>query len=618
VGASPSLPCGLASYGMDAAALRIEVSAALADDLGVYTLLNGETTPAISVRPEGQRLAAGTVASGLEVVILSEPRLSPVGAYLQQEAIRQFIVFLVGWDDTADTTIAAEKLVYIFPGTVWQEIPLAKRIGPTNQARVIIQSPATPGLLPTAGPRTGASNVTLVITGAAAGSSGGAITGASTLVLTLSGASTGTVAIAGTSSQSLTITGSATGVIGSVAIGSSSATLTITGSAAGSVVVSGASNQSLAIGGTSTGAVAIAGISSQVLAITGSAAGVIGAVATGASSATFTVAGTAAGAVLVTGGSAQSLAMTGSATAAVRVTGSSSQSMVLTGTSAGTVRIAGASAQTMAITGTSAATVRVTGSSAQTFAVSGSAAGTAGGAAWQPAYSGYVADSGVAAPTALFQMRSTVSDQSPNNWTVTANDVAIIAAPTALFGSTSASRRPTTGATIGASVAHSSAFNIGTGDFTIAWWQYIAGTTVAFEYPPVLHKGGYNTQGGWAVGINTESGAGLGLFVVMGGGTDTVVGVNSSMSALTLSTWQYIKLTRIGTSVVLSVNNTSVATMTCGYALNRPESPLVINGPPTGGALPHPFVKDLVFIVGSATSTIGQAVPTAPYGYVPA
>jgi hypothetical protein len=132
---------------MDVLTLRTQIAAALADDLGTYTLLNGATTPAISVRPEGQRLAAGTTAAGLEVVILSEPRLSPVGAYLQQESIREFIVFLVGWDDTANTTLAAERLVYLFPGTVWQEIPIAKRIGPTNQCRVIIQSTASTGVL---------------------------------------------------------------------------------------------------------------------------------------------------------------------------------------------------------------------------------------------------------------------------------------------------------------------------------------------------------------------------------------------------------------------------------------------------------------------------------------
>lgn len=132
---------------MDAATLRTQIAAALADDLGTYTLLNGETTPAISVRPEGEGIAAGTTAEGLEVVILAEPRLSPVGAYLQQDTRREFVVFLVGWDGTADITAAAEKLIYLFPGTEWQEIPIAKRVGPSNQARVIIQSTASPGVL---------------------------------------------------------------------------------------------------------------------------------------------------------------------------------------------------------------------------------------------------------------------------------------------------------------------------------------------------------------------------------------------------------------------------------------------------------------------------------------
>lgn len=136
---------------VDVLTLRAQIAAALAEDLGSYTLLNGETTPAISVRPEGQALAAGTVAAGLEVVILAEPRLSPVGAYLQQEAIREFIVFLVGWDDTAEITVAAEKLIRLFPGTEWQEIPINKRVGPTNQARVIIQQYATANLDPATG-----------------------------------------------------------------------------------------------------------------------------------------------------------------------------------------------------------------------------------------------------------------------------------------------------------------------------------------------------------------------------------------------------------------------------------------------------------------------------------
>ena len=145
---------------MDAATLRAEISLALATDLGTYTLLNGETTPAISVRPEGARLAAGTTAAGLEVVILAEPRLSPVGAYLQQDAWREYFVFLVGWDETADITTAAEKLIYFFPGTEWQEIPIAKRVGPTNQARVIIRSTATPGLIPPPAPVEGSYLIT--------------------------------------------------------------------------------------------------------------------------------------------------------------------------------------------------------------------------------------------------------------------------------------------------------------------------------------------------------------------------------------------------------------------------------------------------------------------------
>ena len=303
---------------MDAATLRAEISLALAADLGTYTLLNGETTPSISVRPEGQKLAAGTEARGLEVVILAEPRLKPVDAYMQQNTVREFVVFLVGWDDTADTTVAAEKLIYYFPGTEWQEIPLSKRVGPTNQARVIIRSDATPGLIAPPGPREGTSLRTLIITGSATGSSGGVISGVSAVVFSIAGISAGQVLVAGASSHSFLITGSASGGGQSQVTGSSSSVFSLTGSAGGAVVVAGASSTALAIAGFATAAIGAvaAGGSTATLSLTGSATATVRvAVAT---SATFSITVVSTGVAVIRGASAATLAITGSATATVQ------------------------------------------------------------------------------------------------------------------------------------------------------------------------------------------------------------------------------------------------------------------------------------------------------------
>jgi len=128
---------------MDLATLRAEIEATLSGYLGVYTLANAATAPACSVRRDGERLFPGTKVTGLEVVILAEPRLVPVNGYSQQEALAEWQVFLVGWDATADPRAAAEALVYTFPGTTWDRLNVAQGVGPANQARVVIRSSAS-------------------------------------------------------------------------------------------------------------------------------------------------------------------------------------------------------------------------------------------------------------------------------------------------------------------------------------------------------------------------------------------------------------------------------------------------------------------------------------------
>jgi hypothetical protein len=124
---------------MDLLTLRAEIISALDGQIGTYTLANGHETTAISTRREGEAMIPGTRVTGLEVVILAEPRLVPISAYSQQEALSEWSVFLVGWDDTANPKLAAESLVFAFPGTEWERILVPQGVGPANQARVIIR-----------------------------------------------------------------------------------------------------------------------------------------------------------------------------------------------------------------------------------------------------------------------------------------------------------------------------------------------------------------------------------------------------------------------------------------------------------------------------------------------
>jgi hypothetical protein len=124
---------------MDLITLRAEIVSALAGQIGTYTLANGHQTTAISARRDGEAMFPGTRVAGLEVVILAEPRLLPVSAYSQQEALSEWSVFLVGWDETANPKLAAESLVFTFPGCEWERILVPQGVGPANQARVTIR-----------------------------------------------------------------------------------------------------------------------------------------------------------------------------------------------------------------------------------------------------------------------------------------------------------------------------------------------------------------------------------------------------------------------------------------------------------------------------------------------
>jgi hypothetical protein len=127
---------------MNLPTLRERITAAIGGLIGVYTLANGATTPAISARRDGDPMTPGTTVTGLEVVMLAEPRPVPISQYSNQQALLEWLVFLVGWDETADPQTAALILVDAFPGSEWERILVPQGVGPSSQARVTIRSDA--------------------------------------------------------------------------------------------------------------------------------------------------------------------------------------------------------------------------------------------------------------------------------------------------------------------------------------------------------------------------------------------------------------------------------------------------------------------------------------------
>lgn len=130
---------------MNVLALRTAVETSLEDVLGLYTLSNGTTTPAISVRSTGETLPGGTKVSGLEAIVIREPELQEARVYKDALAIRRWSVYLIDWSGEGDLEAAAALLVHDFGGARTFPVFVPEGAGPRSQMRVVIPTspPAT-------------------------------------------------------------------------------------------------------------------------------------------------------------------------------------------------------------------------------------------------------------------------------------------------------------------------------------------------------------------------------------------------------------------------------------------------------------------------------------------
>jgi len=122
--------------------LRDDIEILLQSFLGQYTLANGATTPAVSVRADSESIAAGTKVSGLEVVINRHPVQDPVRQYSDELCEELWEIWLVAWDTSVDITRAAARMVKRYPGTTLQQITVPEGWGPKRQVKLTLRNPA--------------------------------------------------------------------------------------------------------------------------------------------------------------------------------------------------------------------------------------------------------------------------------------------------------------------------------------------------------------------------------------------------------------------------------------------------------------------------------------------
>jgi len=97
-------------------------------------------------------------------------------------------------------------------------------------------------------------------------------------------------------------------------------------------------------------------------------------------------------------------------------------------------------------------------------------------------------------------------------------------------------------------VSNSSDFNVGTGNVTIEWFQYM---TTSSSYPRIFSIGAYPSA---VIGVSIEGGT---MYVWIAGGAR----ISVSISGYT-NVWIHFAIVRNGTSLVLYRNGTSIGTAT--------------------------------------------------------
>jgi len=200
-------------------------------------------------------------------------------------------------------------------------------------------------------------------------------------------------------------------------------------------------------------------------------------------------------------------------------------------------------------------------------------------------------------------------DDSTNNFTITKNgDVSVqrfspFSPTTAYSTSVIGGSGYFDGSGDYLSAGDQTAFEFGSGDFTISAWVYLTSfastCTIASKY-----VGGDVNASEFVLWVTT--GGNIGIALDGGGGEDYVA---SSAGTVTLNQWQHIVASKSGTTVRLFLNGTQVASGTSSRTLNSTGTALTIGGIGSGSLLTG-YMSGLCIQKGIGYSTV--TVPTAP------
>jgi len=146
------------------------------------------------------------------------------------------------------------------------------------------------------------------------------------------------------------------------------------------------------------------------------------------------------------------------------------------------------------------------------------------------------------------------------------------------------------------SIAYNSAFNFGTGDFTIECWVYPVGNQTLYT------------------GIATQNGSTNGWYLSFGNSnavrfTDYATAYLTSSSSVNPNSWTHVAVTRSGTAMKMFFNGVVVASTTSSATFGE-AFPVVVGFNATNYFLG--YITDLRLVKGTAVYTAAFTPPTAP------
>jgi hypothetical protein len=152
---------------------------------------------------------------------------------------------------------------------------------------------------------------------------------------------------------------------------------------------------------------------------------------------------------------------------------------------------------------------------------------------------------------------------------------------------------------------NNSAWDFGSGDFTVEMWVYIISKPSTYSWFVLYGDSASAPGSSWSFGLENNT---LDISFFSG---STGTGVLSTITTWNYNSWVHVAATRSGNTIRLFTNGALVKTDTYSSSLNSLSTPLYI-GSGVGGSYCNGYLSGLRIIKGSALYTSAFTPPTAP------